>query len=36
MLTNGEPMGVVKAFLDFVMSAEGQAVVEEEGYLSVK
>jgi len=36
MLTNGEPEGVTKAFLDFVMSAEGQAVVEEEGYLSVK
>ena len=36
MLTNGEPTGVVKAFLDFVMSAEGQAVVEEEGYLSIK
>lgn len=36
MLTDGEPEGVVEAFLDFVMSAEGQAVVEEEGYLSVK
>jgi phosphate transport system substrate-binding protein len=36
MLTDGEPEGAVKAFLDFVMSAEGQAVVEEEGYLSVE
>ena len=36
MLTNGEPAGEVKAFLDFIFSAEGQAVVEEEGYLSVK
>jgi phosphate transport system substrate-binding protein len=36
MLTDGEPEGVVKAFLDFVMSAESQAVIEEEGYLSVK
>jgi phosphate transport system substrate-binding protein len=36
MLTDGEPEGAVKAFLDFIFSAEGQAVVEEEGYLSVK
>jgi phosphate transport system substrate-binding protein len=36
MLTGGEPQGVVKAFLDFVMSAKGQAVVEEEGYLPVE
>jgi len=36
MLTDGEPEGAVKAFLEFILSAEGQAVVEEEGYLSVK
>jgi phosphate transport system substrate-binding protein len=36
MLTDGEPEGVVKAFLDFILSAEGQAVIEEEGYLSIK
>lgn len=36
MLTDGEPEGVVKAFLDFVLSDEGQAIVEEEGYLPVK
>jgi phosphate transport system substrate-binding protein len=35
MLTKGEPTGVVKAFLDFVFSDEGQAIVVEEGYLSV-
>jgi phosphate transport system substrate-binding protein len=33
MLTNGEPAGEVKAFLDFVLSDAGQAIVEEEGYL---
>jgi phosphate transport system substrate-binding protein len=36
MLTNGEPQGVVKSFLDFVLSAEGQAIIEKEGYLPVK
>jgi len=36
MLTNGEPEGVVKAFLDFILSDAGQAIIEEEGYLPVK
>jgi len=36
MLTNGEPQGVVKAFLDFVLGPEGQAIVRAEGYIPVK
>jgi phosphate transport system substrate-binding protein len=36
MMTKGEPSGVVKAWLDFVLSAEGQAIVVEEGYIAVK
>ena len=36
MLTNGEPKGLVKLFLDYVLSPEGQAVVEEEGYIAVQ
>jgi phosphate transport system substrate-binding protein len=36
MLTNGAPKGVVKAFLDFILSADGQAIVSEEGYIAVK
>ncbi|MEL7646167.1 MAG: phosphate ABC transporter substrate-binding protein [Anaerolineaceae bacterium] len=36
LLTNGEPEGLVKSFLDFVLSAEGQALVREEGYIPVK
>jgi phosphate transport system substrate-binding protein len=36
MLTNGEPEGVTKAFLDFILSDEGQSIVEEEGYLPIK
>lgn len=36
MLTNGQPEGVVKAFLDYILSTEGQIVVAEEGYIPVK
>jgi len=36
MITNGAPKGVVKAFLNFILSAEGQAIVSEEGYIAVK
>jgi phosphate transport system substrate-binding protein len=30
--TNGEPHGLVKEFVDYVMSAEGQSIVSEVGY----
>jgi len=33
MYTNGEATGAVKKFLDFVLSAEGQKIVEEEGFV---
>jgi len=36
MYTNGEPAGAVEKFLDFVMSEEGQKLVEENGYISLK
>ena len=36
MYTDGEPTGAVKEFIDFVMSEEGQKLVEENGYISVK
>ena len=36
MITNGAPKGVVKAFLNFILSADGQAIVSEEGYIAVK
>jgi phosphate transport system substrate-binding protein len=35
MYTDGEPEGAVKEFLDFVMSAEGQKLVEENGYINL-
>jgi phosphate transport system substrate-binding protein len=35
MVTKGEPTGLAKGFLDFIMSAEGQAIVAEE-YIPVK
>jgi len=34
-VTKEEPEGLVKEFIDFCLSEEGQAIVEEEGYLSV-
>jgi phosphate transport system substrate-binding protein len=36
MMTDGEPGELAAAFLDFVLSDAGQAIVEEEGYLSIK
>ena len=36
LLTKGEPSGVVKAWLDFILSDEGQQIVVEEGYIAVK
>jgi phosphate transport system substrate-binding protein len=36
MYTNGEPDGIVKEFMDFVLSGEGQKLVEENGFISVK
>lgn len=36
MLTNGAAEGVVKAFLDYILSADGQAIVSDEGYIPVK
>ena len=36
MYTNGKPAGQVKAFIDFVKSAEGQALVEDVGYVGLK
>ena len=35
MYTKGEATGAVKEFLDFVMGPEGQALVEEEGFISI-
>ncbi len=35
MITNGEPKGIVKDFIDFVLSEEGQRIVEEEGFVPV-
>ena len=35
IVTNGEPDGLTKDFIDFIMSSEGQKVVEDNGYISV-
>ena len=36
MYTNGAPEGLTKQLIDFVLSAEGQKLVEEEGFEGVK
>ncbi len=36
MLTRGEPSGLVKDFLDFCLSAEGQKIAEEQGFIPVR
>lgn len=35
LYTRGEPTGMVKAFLDFCLSADGQKIVRETGYVAV-
>jgi phosphate transport system substrate-binding protein len=36
MLTNGEPGELASSWLDFILSADGQAIVVEEGYIAVQ
>ncbi|WP_300039784.1 substrate-binding domain-containing protein [Methanospirillum sp.] len=35
-VTNGEPTGVAKDFINFLLSAEGQKIVEQEGFVSLQ
>jgi phosphate transport system substrate-binding protein len=35
MYTNGEPKGMVKEFIEFVLGPEGQKIVKEEGFVPV-
>jgi phosphate transport system substrate-binding protein len=35
-VSRGEPIGLAKEFVDFVLSAEGQALVKKEGLLAIK
>ncbi len=36
LITDGEPRGNVKAFIEFILSPEGQRIVEESGYVRIK
>jgi len=36
MITNGDPTGLAKDFIDYVLSPEGQKIVEEEGFVPIK
>ena len=35
-LTRREPTGLVKEFIDFCISMEGQEIVKQEGFISIK
>jgi phosphate transport system substrate-binding protein len=35
LYTNGDPTGVVKAFIEFCLSPEGQKIVEDTGYITI-
>jgi phosphate transport system substrate-binding protein len=36
MYTNGKPAGLVRDFIEFVMSQEGQKIVDEQGFVALK
>ncbi len=36
MYTNGEPTGAIKAYLDWILSDEGQCIIQEKGYAPVR
>jgi phosphate transport system substrate-binding protein len=36
MYTNGKPTGVIAKFIDFMLSKEGQKIVNEVKYVSLK
>ncbi|MFA5096868.1 MAG: PstS family phosphate ABC transporter substrate-binding protein [Candidatus Omnitrophota bacterium] len=36
MYSNGKPQGMVKTYLDFVKSEEGQKIADEQGYIGLK
>jgi phosphate transport system substrate-binding protein len=36
IITSGAPIGITKYFIDFILSSEGQSIVEKAGYVSIK
>jgi len=36
IMTKGEPDGVVKEYIDYILSPEGQKIVKDKGFLPVK
>jgi phosphate transport system substrate-binding protein len=36
MYTNGNPSGIVKDFIDFILSSAGQKIVKESGYVPIR
>ena len=36
MYTRGEPQGAVKEYLDWILSDEGQCIIQKKGYAPVR
>jgi phosphate transport system substrate-binding protein len=36
MYTNGQPAGLAKSFLEFILSGDGQSIVKDQGFVPVK
>jgi phosphate transport system substrate-binding protein len=36
MITRGQPAGLAKDYIDFILSAEGQKIIEDQGFVPLQ